>query len=274
VENYDRPIKDMPTSLNFTGYDSNPLTNPNATDPSLGYDFSNLGPGKETLTSNKGTYLEKTRPNLYRVNSKIPGKFGFLNAGFDKFRPDTQVTAQNTLDQLALGTILAGDPNITRQDIIDLGNRGKTPEQINPSSGGGGGGQYILPINYNTGAAEEDDYTNDFTFRGDGIQRVGKDVTDPRGYAADGGIMGTRARRAFGGIMDRVTGRKAYGLGSIFKKVGKAAKKVLSSDIGKMAIAGAAIYYGGGGRMLPDARTLALIATSQKRWEECEKRRK
>ena len=48
--------------------------------------------------------------------------------------------------------------------------------------------------------------------------------------------MELRARRAFGGIMDRVTGRKAYGLGSIFKSVKKAASKVLSSDIGKMAI--------------------------------------
>jgi hypothetical protein len=45
--------------------------------------------------------------------------------------------------------------------------------------------------------------------------------------------MELRARRAFGGIMDRVTGRKAYGLGSIFKSVKKAASKVLSSDIGK-----------------------------------------
>jgi hypothetical protein len=74
-------------------------------------------------------------------------------------------------------------------------------------------------------------------------QKVGADVT--RGFYNQGG----RIPRAFGGIMDSATGRKAYGLGSIFKKVGKAAKKVLSSDIGKAAIAGAAFYYGGGGRM-------------------------
>jgi hypothetical protein len=36
--------------------------------------------------------------------------------------------------------------------------------------------------------------------------------------------------------MDRVTGRRAYGLGSIFKSVKKAVSKVLKSDIGKMAI--------------------------------------
>ena len=42
-------------------------------------------------------------------------------------------------------------------------------------------------------------------------------------YAANGG----RVPRAFGGIMDTATGRKAYGLGSIFKSIKKAAGKVL-----------------------------------------------
>ena len=64
--------------------------------------------------------------------------------------------------------------------------------------------------------------------------------------AMEGGIMGTRARRAFGGIMDRVTGRKAYGLGSIFKSVKKAASKVLKSDLGKAALLAYGAYYTGG----------------------------
>jgi hypothetical protein len=101
----------------------------------------------------------------------------------------------------------------------------------------------------------EDEPYNQFTYRMGDTQGVGRDVT--LGYLADGGragkaeggIMELRARRAFGGIMDRVTGRKAYGLGSIFKSVKKAVGKVLSSDIGKAAIIGAGIYYGGGGRM-------------------------
>ena len=59
---------------------------------------------------------------------------------------------------------------------------------------------------------------------------------DPRtmgltSWAANGG----RIPRAFGGIMDSSTGRRAYGLGSIFKKIGKAAKKVLKSPVGKAA---------------------------------------
>ena len=57
--------------------------------------------------------------------------------------------------------------------------------------------------------------------------------------------------RAFGGIMDTrqgyLLGGVADAVGDVLGSVGKAAKKVLSSDLGKAAIAGAAFYYGGGG---------------------------
>jgi hypothetical protein len=63
-----------------------------------------------------------------------------------------------------------------------------------------------------------------------------------------------------GGIMDMVPreqalfgGRVNYGLGSKFKKAVKkvtgAVKDVVKSDLGKAALAGAAIYYGGGGKL-------------------------
>ena len=60
---------------------------------------------------------------------------------------------------------------------------------------------------------------------------------DPRtmgqtSWAANGG----RIPAAFGGIMDSSTGRRAYGFGSIFKKIGRAAKKVFKSPIGKAAL--------------------------------------
>ena len=42
------------------------------------------------------------------------------------------------------------------------------------------------------------------------------------------------------------TGRKAYGFGSIFKKIGRAAKKVFKSPIGKAALIGLGGYYLGG----------------------------
>jgi len=66
---------------------------------------------------------------------------------------------------------------------------------------------------------------------------------DPRtmgltSYAADGG----RIPAAYGGIMDSSTGRRAYGLGSFFKSVKNATKKVLKSDLGKAALIGTAMY--------------------------------
>ena len=123
-----------------------------------------------------------------------------------------------------------------------------------PDFTGGGGGdglQPYLPIDYNTGAAlptEEEvveDKTFDYRF-GTG-QNVGADVL--RGYVANGG----RITRAGGGIMNAVP-RQGYFLGGIGKAIGKAvgsvakaAGKVLSSDVGKMALAAGAFYYGGGG---------------------------
>ena len=56
--------------------------------------------------------------------------------------------------------------------------------------------------------------------------------------AADGGMM--REPAAFGGIMGD-DGRRAYGLGSIFKKAARAIKKVAKSPVGKVAL----MYAGG-----------------------------
>ena len=78
------------------------------------------------------------------------------------------------------------------------------------------------------------------------------DIAYPGGYnflLARGG----RVPAAFGGIMDTRTGRRAYGLGSVFKSitkpfksVAKAAGKVLKSPIGQAALLyGAGTYLGG-----------------------------
>jgi len=54
--------------------------------------------------------------------------------------------------------------------------------------------------------------------------------------------------------------RQAYGLGSIVKSITKPIKKVLKSDVGKAALAGAALYYGGGGfGRLPEGFSLSNI---------------
>ena len=54
--------------------------------------------------------------------------------------------------------------------------------------------------------------------------------------------------------------RQAYGLGKLVKKVGRAVKKVVKSDVGKAALAGAAIYGLGGGTFF--GRTLPGIGTT------------
>ncbi len=65
--------------------------------------------------------------------------------------------------------------------------------------------------------------------------------------------MMMREPAAYGGIMDTESGRRMYGLGSIFKKITKiprklvkGAKKLVKSDLGKAALTAAALYYGGG----------------------------
>ena len=92
-----------------------------------GYDFSDLDKGLETLTSNRGTSIESTRPNLYDVNSTLKGRLSLLNPLTNKIRPDTQVTALNTLNKARAYNALAMDPNISREKLDALANLGKTP---------------------------------------------------------------------------------------------------------------------------------------------------
>ena len=123
------------------------------------------------------------------------------------------------------------------------------------------GGGVNQPIEFNYQDQYENENENEEGDNGDDsnsvdyTQDVIYDDYGTAGYrttrAAEGGIMGTRARRAMGGIMNRVDQRQGYFLGGIGKaigKIGKAAGKVLKSDIGKAAIAGAMFYYGGGGK--------------------------
>ena len=51
-----------------------------------------------------------------------------------------------------------------------------------------------------------------------------------------------------GAVMDDEP-RQAYGLGSIVKKATRAVKKVVKSDVGKLALLAAATYYAGGGNL-------------------------
>ena len=72
---------------------------------------------------------------------------------------------------------------------------------------------------------------------------------------ADGGIANLRQGAAFGGMMGD-DGRRAYGLGSIFKKITKpfkkafkGFKKIAKSPLGRMALLAMGGYYAGGGNL-------------------------
>jgi len=212
-----------------------------------------LSPNKKFGDKGKlGTNYLDTTPDFTSHPSTMPSVMGQI---LGKVSPMNMNTLKSTLNRMnQLETMKAS--GVTQDKIDDYYDRGQGKGKYDIFGGGGNNNQPFMPIDYNTGAATVEavePYTNDFAYRFGNNQNVGRDVT--RGYAADGGIMGTRARKAFGGIMDRVTGRKAYGLGSIFKSVGKAVKgvakaagKVLKSDVGKMALMAAGTYYLGGGQ--------------------------
>jgi len=174
------------------------------------------------------------------------------------------------IDRLGLGidpidnkygdpTILgSGDygKNLYGIDALDIINfNGDYMKQYGPKTidGGGDGNPYILPQYAMMGGGadmgSEDVEEKTFEYRmGDPNTNQALDVTLGR-YFNQGG----RITRAGGGIMNAVP-RQGYFLGGIGKAIGKAvgsvakaAGKVLSSDVGKMALAAGAFYYGGGG---------------------------
>ena len=140
-------------------------------------------------------------------------------------------------------------------------------------TGGSGEGQNnlnYLPLNYNYGVGvepvEEEKETQTFEFDPSRFGPGGEaaDVTRASYIFNQGG----RVPRNMGGIMNAVP-RQGYFLGKVVKSVGKAvsgvakaAGKVLSSDVGKMAIAGLGAYYMAGGTGLGGARMFGNTAKS------------
>ena len=152
-----------------------------AANPSYGYDFSDLAKGKSKLGSNIGTNIEKFRENLYDVNPST--SYSMIQSILNKTRPDTQVTAMNTLGKEfgipviddcieAFGSELNGN----------LGNSNLTGQVI---GGDDDGQQPYLPINYNTGAGTTEEIPEDTgpEYRFGTGQGIGRDVT--LGYLAD-----------------------------------------------------------------------------------------
>jgi len=154
-----------------------------------------------------------------------------------------------------------GDKYVTKYEILEDGSRGKPleygytniDEKGNFLGRGEGEGQNYLPLNYGAAPVEEEKETQEFTFDPSRFGS-GAEAADVRraSYIFN---QGGRVPRNMGGIMNAVP-RQGYFLGKIVKGVKKvvgsvadAAGKVLKSDFGKAALAGAAFYYGGGGGM-------------------------
>ena len=254
-----RPVRTGDLSSALQTYNHNISTNQAYKNP--------YGPVPYNTREKKLQKFYNTRPKV-----KLPGLLKFLQNPLQKFSNFSSeknraffedVIRAGKIPGLDFGTV----SNMTEKQLetayqsymenrlsgaTDAYGNIKTPSRE-------GNGQSILPIDYNTGAGTTEEVEEDTgsKYRFGNNQNVIYDDYGTAGYrttAAEGGIMGTRARRAMGGIMNRVDQRQGYFLGKIVKSVGKAiggvadaAGKVLKSDIGKMALAGAAFYYGGGG---------------------------
>jgi hypothetical protein len=198
-------------------------------------------------------YLENLKEEDIDAYNQTVGdleKVNYVKRGLEYYGPKSKGAARDIETFTDLGE---------EQALEILGQRYKDTLPTFNNNNSGDNPQPYIPINYNTGAGTtEDEYTNDFTYRlSDGSQNVIYDNYGDPGYRntrAEGGIMGTRARRAMGGIMSRVDQRQGYFLGKIVKGVksaiggvADAAGKVLKSDLGKAALLAAGTYYAGGG---------------------------
>ena len=189
--------------------------------------------------SKDGPYAKGEKIPSYNINPDLPGILGFAANTFSG--PVTSDKLQEYYNQInTLENLDPKDPKNSIQNLMETYQPNRFNLGNNDNESSDRYQLYPFPPEENiTTNTETPEKTFDYRFGNN--QNVGADVT--LGFYNQGG----RVPKAFGGIMDSTTGRKAYGLGSIFKSIGKAAKKVLSSDIGKAAIAGAAFYYGGGG---------------------------
>ena len=258
-------------------YDSGTVSGDTYRDSKKAFDVSVYQPKEIPAYVPGGTYVKALRKLVGTPFTKT-GKISTANKRMNYINSLPPRERKAMIDRLGLamdedyeegeinyGTELYGDPlamgkNIYGIDSLDIINYdGEYMKKYGPKPQQGTGGQTILPYPYNVQQPDEKEVPEDtgpeYRF-GTGQDVIFDDYGTPgyRNTRAEGGIMGTRARKAMGGIMERVDKRQQFFLGGIGKaigkavgKVGKAAGKVLSSDIGKMAIAGAAFYYGGGG---------------------------
>ena len=233
-----RDIEQYVNMMDDYGLSAEELAELVADDPSYGYDFSDLEKGKEFLGSNIGTSLEKYRKNLYDVNPSTT--ISPLQALLSATRPDTQVTAMNTLQKARDYTNLVNKADtMTNQELKDamteLKNRGKTEDQINPPDRGGpepldpclgpNPPAYCFIGQQAETPPEDPVFTPQFRF----LNRGGMVEDAPMSGIMD--LDTTRQMLFIGGI--------AKGISKGLKSVTRGLKKVAKSPLGKAALLGA-----------------------------------
>jgi hypothetical protein len=230
---------------------------------------------------------------------------GIKDYGQATYNPNLNPTKQGSGVEL-LGRVFEGQDILNRKNMTQAEWDRLFPGNIKPprdrdggymgypsyaawlaaQGGGGGGGGTTPPVDEGsdfqdslTGTADTPDYYVGSNPLASNIAWGKQAGVDPRtmgltSWAAEGG----RVPAAYGGIMDNETGRRAYGFGSFFRKIGRAAKKVIKSPLGKIGIGalamgmpwGAGATFGnlggtgwfgaqsGWGRMAPFLKDMAL----------------
>ena len=126
------------------------------------------------------------------------------------------------------------------KQLLQDRNAGEVDAYGNPLNQGDDGPDNTILFPQDTTPGDGDDSDDDDDTNTGGLAlRFRKD--GGRINAMDGGMMSPE-----GGIMDLETGRQMYFLGKLVKKATRAVKKIVKSPIGKAAILGGAMYFGGG----------------------------
>ena len=190
-----------------------------------------------------------TEEKLIEMASDVQG---IKDYGQATYNPNLNPAKEGSGVEL-LGRVFEG------QDILDRNNMSQEdwdrlfPSNITPPRDGPPIYPYPLDVHPGTGEDETETETEPSDWATGPVELADR-TTDDYDYSKDWERIygqstipvahGGRIPAAYGGIMDLDTGRRAYGLGSIWKKAKKTVKKFAKSDIGKAALMYAAFHFG------------------------------
>ena len=199
-----------------------------------------------------------TEAELNAMASDVQGIKDYSQATYN---PNLNPTKQGSGSEL-LGRVFQGGPFNQNTNVLDGGKgyRGyRNYEEWLAAQNRNTGGTEVAEVVEETpsafqasltGTADTPDYYVGDNPLASNIAWGKQAGVDPRTMGLTSWADGGRIGRAYGGIMDTETGRKAYGIGSFFKKIGRAAKKVFKSPAGKALLLGGAGWAVNAG-MLP-----------------------